>query len=74
MELYTKITSKGQIVIPAEIRDAMNLEPGTKVAVRREGTSIVLQPITREFIRSLIGSTTGMGDERERTHRDDEER
>ena len=52
----------------------MKLEPGTRVAVRREGTAIVLQPITKEFIRSFIGITKGAGDERERTHRDDKER
>jgi AbrB family looped-hinge helix DNA binding protein len=72
--LYTQITSKGQIVIPAELREQMKLEPGTRVAVRREGTAIVLQPITKEFIRSFIGITKGAGDERERTHRDDKER
>lgn len=30
--------------------------------------------ITEEFIRSLMGCTKGVGDERERFHRDDEER
>lgn len=74
--LYTQITSKGQVVIPAQLREEMKLEPGTRVAVRREGTTIVLQPITREFIRSFMGITKGLGlgELRERMHRDDKER
>jgi antitoxin HicB len=35
---------------------------------------IELQWPTDEFIRSLRGCTKGLGDERERSHRDDEER
>ena len=75
-DLFTQITSKGQIVIPAELRAEMKLEPGTRIAVWREGTSIVLQPITREFIRSMAGCTKGLqlGKERERMHRDDKVR
>ena len=76
MDRYTRLTSKGQIVIPAEIRQEMNLEPGTRVAVRRQGTAILLQPITRDFIRSFMGVTKDvrLGQERERIHRDDKER
>ena len=75
-DLYTQLTSKGQVVIPAELRAEMKLQAGTRIAVWREGTSIVLQPITREFIRSMAGCTKGLrlGEERERMHRDDKER
>jgi hypothetical protein len=52
----------------------MNLSVGTKIAVERDGNAIVLRPITAEFIRSLRGCTRGAGAERERTHRDDEQR
>lgn len=72
--LYTSISSKGQLVIPAELREQMNLSPGTKVSIRREGNALVVRPITPEFIDSLIGSTKGAAAERERMHRDDEKR
>lgn len=71
---YVSISSKGQLVIPAELREEMNLSAGTKVAIRREGNTLVLHPVTAEFIDSLIGCTKGAGAERERAHRDDEER
>jgi AbrB family looped-hinge helix DNA binding protein len=72
--LYTSISSKGQLVIPAELREQMNLSAGTKVSIRREGNALVVRPITPEFIDSLIGCTKGAGAERERTHRDDKKR
>jgi AbrB family looped-hinge helix DNA binding protein len=48
--LYTSISSKGQLVIPAELREEMNLSAGTKVSIRREGNALVDRPITPEFI------------------------
>lgn len=72
--LYTSISSKGQLVIPAELREQMNLSVGTRFSIRREGNALILRPITKEFIDSLVGSTKGAGAERERMHRDDEKR
>jgi AbrB family looped-hinge helix DNA binding protein len=66
---HTHIRSKGQLVIPTELREQMKLSAGTKVAIKREGHTLVLRPITREFIDSLIGCTKGAGAERERLHR-----
>jgi len=37
-----RLTSKGQIVIPKRIRDAVRATPGTEFAVRLEGSRIVL--------------------------------
>ena len=36
-QVYTTVSSKGQMVIPAAIREELGIEPGTRVAVRREG-------------------------------------
>jgi len=41
----TKISSKGQVVIPNEIRENMHLEPGTKLIVIQDGDNILLKPI-----------------------------
>lgn len=37
-----KLTSKGQIVIPKRIRDAVRATPGMEFSVRLEGSRIVL--------------------------------
>ena len=71
---YTTLSTKGQIIIPAELREELKLVPGTKLSIRREGQTLVLRPITPEFIDSLCGSTKGLGDLREQMHRDDEDR
>ena len=71
---YSHISSKGQLVIPAELRQEMNLAAGTKVSIQRNGDTLVLHPITPEFIDGLIGCTRGAGDERETMHRNDKER
>jgi AbrB family looped-hinge helix DNA binding protein len=45
MELvYITVSSKGQLVIPAAIREELGIEPGTRVAVRREGARVILEP------------------------------
>lgn len=42
----TKMSSKGQIVIPEEIRNALNLKAGMKFVVIGEGDVVVLKIIT----------------------------
>lgn len=38
-----KMTSKGQLVIPKRVRDAVRAKPGTEFSVRVEGSRIVLE-------------------------------
>lgn len=49
------VTSKGQLVIPAKLRRKHGIRKGTRVAFVEEGTRLVLQPISSEYIRSLRG-------------------
>jgi AbrB family looped-hinge helix DNA binding protein len=39
----TKMSSRGQIVIPGEIRDALHLKAGTRFVVLGEGDVVVLK-------------------------------
>lgn len=39
-----KLTSKGQLVIPKNVREALHLRPGTSFAVTIENERIVLLP------------------------------
>jgi len=70
--LFTTVSSKGQIVIPAEIRQELGIHAGTKIAIEREDNHLVLQPVTDQFIRSLRGyakGATSLIEAREREHR-----
>jgi AbrB family looped-hinge helix DNA binding protein len=69
---FTTLSSKGQVVIPAELREQLGMEAGTRIAIRIEEDRLVLEPITEAYIRSLRGSLKGrvsMVQARNREHR-----
>ena len=41
----TTVSSKGQVVLPMSIRNAMNIQPGAKLMIFSDGESILLKPI-----------------------------
>ena len=49
------VTAKGQIVIPAKLRRKHGIKKGTPVSFFERGTEIVLQPLTDDYFRSLMG-------------------
>lgn len=49
------VTSKGQLVIPAKIRRKYGIKQGTKVCFIERNGELVLQPVTKEYIRSVCG-------------------
>ena len=61
-----KITSKGQVTIPIEIREKAGLQPGTEVDFELDGTTVrIVRARTprretrgREIVRRLRGSAT----------------
>jgi AbrB family looped-hinge helix DNA binding protein len=57
-ELAT-VSTKGQFVIPADIREALGIRPGTRIAVLREGNRIILEPVNKEYVRALRGALAG---------------
>jgi AbrB family looped-hinge helix DNA binding protein len=61
---YAKFSSKGQLVIPAAIRESLGIEAGTRVAIRQEGTRVILEPETLasklRLIREMRGCTAGL--------------
>ena len=60
MKIETSVvTTKGQLVIPARLRRRFGIKKGTMVTFRDDGGRIILQPVTREFIRGLRGSLQG---------------
>ena len=54
-DLCATFTSKGQLVIPAELRRKHKIEAGTKVKVLEDQFGrIILQPITEEYIDRVM--------------------
>jgi AbrB family looped-hinge helix DNA binding protein len=53
------VTTKGQLVIPAKLRRKFGIRKGTRVAMIEEDSRIILQPLTRDYIRRLRGSLKG---------------
>lgn len=53
---YAAVNAKGQIVIPAEIRDRLEIKQGTQIAIVEENGRLFLQPVTDAFIKSMRGS------------------
>jgi AbrB family looped-hinge helix DNA binding protein len=49
------VMAKGQVVIPAKLRRKYDIQKGTLVNFLEEHGRIVLQPVTREYIRSFRG-------------------
>ena len=53
----TKMSSKGQVVIPEEIRNKLNLKPGTQFAIVGDDDVVILKtisfPSTQEFSKLI---------------------
>ena len=52
----TVISSKGQVVIPAELREEYGLDKGTPATWTEEKGRLVLTPMTERRIREIRGS------------------
>jgi len=59
-QTFTTVSTKGQLVIPARIREALGIEPGTRVAIRQEGGQVILMPETRAAKLRLIDELQGL--------------
>jgi AbrB family looped-hinge helix DNA binding protein len=51
----TVISSKGQVVIPAELREQLGLDKGTRATWREEKGRLVLTPITDRRLDEIMG-------------------
>ncbi len=59
MKVETSVVTKGRLVIPARLRRRFGIKKGTLVAFVEDDGHMIVQPVTREFIRSLRGSLKG---------------
>jgi len=51
----TVVSSKGQVVIPAELREQLGLEKGTPASWSEEQGRLVLTPITERLLDEVMG-------------------
>lgn len=49
-----KLSNKGQIVIPKEMRDDLNLDQGDDILLIAEGDVIILEKVRKENFKDLL--------------------
>jgi AbrB family looped-hinge helix DNA binding protein len=65
----TTVSTKGQFVIPSEMRSALGIKPGTRIAVTHDGTKIILEPVTDELVEKTRGMLKGKAGQAEKLRR-----
>jgi AbrB family looped-hinge helix DNA binding protein len=51
----TTISSKGQVVVPAELREQLGLKKGTRATWTHEKGRLILMPITERILDEIQG-------------------
>ena len=59
--METRASAKGQIVIPVALRQKYGIKKGTRIVIIDNGNSIILKPMTEEYLKKLQGSFKGKG-------------
>lgn len=59
--MKTKVTRKGQTVVPAPIRKRLGIGVNSNLIWSSDGRIITVIPVPEDPIRSLRGSTAGKG-------------
>ncbi len=49
------VTIKGQIVVPAKIRQKFGIKKGTKIAFIEQNGKLIIQPLDKNYFESLAG-------------------
>jgi antitoxin PrlF len=71
--LCQTVGTKGQVVIPVELREELGIEPGTQIRFEKCDEGLLLRPVTRDFIHGLrgyFGKGPSLEDIREQEHRE----
>ena len=58
MQREAKITSKGQITVPREVRQALGVKPGDKIVFEQNGKEVSVRPVRS---RSVFAKYRGIG-------------
>ncbi len=55
-----KVSSKNQIVVPREAREALHIKPGTKLDVTVRGDTIIIMRTPKSYAKALRGIAKGL--------------
>ena len=55
MEATGKVSTKGQVVIPAELRKRHHLGPGAQVRIFEYGDLVCITPVVKEPVEAAYG-------------------
>jgi len=58
MQREAKITSKGQITVPREVRHALGVKPGDKLVFEQNGKDVSVRPVRN---KSVFAKYRGIG-------------
>jgi AbrB family looped-hinge helix DNA binding protein len=61
MENSAIMSSKGQLVIPARLREELGLKPGVRVVFKRQGNGLHIEPRSYAAVLALRGKYAGLG-------------
>jgi AbrB family looped-hinge helix DNA binding protein len=70
------VSTKGQIVIPAELRRELGLKAGVRVRFKKHGRALLIEPNSYEELLALRGKYAGLPleDDLAESRRQDEEK
>jgi AbrB family looped-hinge helix DNA binding protein len=55
------MSSKGQLVIPAKLREELGLKPGVRVIFKKQGKGLLIESGAYEAVMALCGKYAGLG-------------
>ena len=53
--MLVRLSSKGQMIIPKPLRQALRLEAGTRLRIRQDGPRIIIEPEIASPVAALFG-------------------
>ena len=59
--METTVTVKGQVVIPAKIRQHLGIRKGSRFHVEERNGEIILRPLNRDYFKKMSGILKGSG-------------
>lgn len=59
--METMVTVKGQVVIPAKIRNHLGIKKGSKLHIEEQDGAIILRPLDRQYFEKMAGVLKGSG-------------
>lgn len=54
-----RVSTKGQLVIPAKLREELGFKAGVRVIFKKQGKGLLIEPSRFDALRALRGSLAG---------------